>query len=222
MHRGVAQLGSALRSGRRGRRFKSCHPDVVFPEVKGLTRLRGEGLFALPGRNRRRSSRPFPSARPRARGPGTAPATSARARTAERSSSNCHRSRGVVLSGGTERRGDEMAPLLWIGAGPVRQDPVWTLPEGWPPPLRGRGRGRSGLEVRGRPHCRTYRSAVPRPRPLRQGRGTTCLTCRPPTRGPTWDFGACARLARAAAPGRRVHGGTTAKRSMGCSRRISG
>ena len=26
--RGVAQLGSALRSGRRGRRFKSCHPDA--------------------------------------------------------------------------------------------------------------------------------------------------------------------------------------------------
>ena len=26
-YRGVAQLGSALRSGRRGRRFKSCHPD---------------------------------------------------------------------------------------------------------------------------------------------------------------------------------------------------
>ena len=25
--RGVAQFGSALRSGRRGRRFKSCHPD---------------------------------------------------------------------------------------------------------------------------------------------------------------------------------------------------
>ena len=25
--RGVAQLGRALRSGRRGRRFKSCHPD---------------------------------------------------------------------------------------------------------------------------------------------------------------------------------------------------
>src|ERR671927_731027 len=25
--RDVAQLGSALRSGRRGRRFKSCHPD---------------------------------------------------------------------------------------------------------------------------------------------------------------------------------------------------
>ena len=28
-HRGVAQLGSALRSGRRGRRFKSGHPDQV-------------------------------------------------------------------------------------------------------------------------------------------------------------------------------------------------
>jgi hypothetical protein len=27
--RGVAQLGSALRSGRRGRRFKSCHPDCI-------------------------------------------------------------------------------------------------------------------------------------------------------------------------------------------------
>ena len=26
-YRDVAQLGSALRSGRRGRRFKSCHPD---------------------------------------------------------------------------------------------------------------------------------------------------------------------------------------------------
>ena len=26
-HRGVAQLGRALRSGRRGRRFKSCHLD---------------------------------------------------------------------------------------------------------------------------------------------------------------------------------------------------
>ncbi len=27
-HRGVAQLGRARRSGRRGRRFKSCHPDL--------------------------------------------------------------------------------------------------------------------------------------------------------------------------------------------------
>ncbi len=29
-YRDVAQLGSALRSGRRGRRFKSCHPDQLF------------------------------------------------------------------------------------------------------------------------------------------------------------------------------------------------
>ena len=28
--RGVAQLGSALRSGRRGRKFKSCRPDLSF------------------------------------------------------------------------------------------------------------------------------------------------------------------------------------------------
>ncbi len=28
--RGVAQLASALRSGRRGRRFKSGHPDISF------------------------------------------------------------------------------------------------------------------------------------------------------------------------------------------------
>ena len=26
-HRDVAQLGRALRSGRKGRRFESCHPD---------------------------------------------------------------------------------------------------------------------------------------------------------------------------------------------------
>ena len=30
-HRDVAQLGSARRSGRRGRRFKSCHPDQISP-----------------------------------------------------------------------------------------------------------------------------------------------------------------------------------------------
>ena len=29
--RGVAQPGRALRSGRRGRRFKSCHPDQFIP-----------------------------------------------------------------------------------------------------------------------------------------------------------------------------------------------
>ena len=29
--RDVAQPGSALRSGRRGRKFESCHPDFVTP-----------------------------------------------------------------------------------------------------------------------------------------------------------------------------------------------
>ena len=33
--RGVAQPGSALRSGRRGRRFKSCHPDHFFRPLSG-------------------------------------------------------------------------------------------------------------------------------------------------------------------------------------------
>ena len=33
MIRGVAQLGSALRSGRRGRGFKSRHPDRVVDEI---------------------------------------------------------------------------------------------------------------------------------------------------------------------------------------------
>ena len=33
-HRDVAQLGRALRSGRKGRRFESCHPDQLkSPEV---------------------------------------------------------------------------------------------------------------------------------------------------------------------------------------------
>ena len=39
MPRGVAQLGSALRSGRRGRRFKSCHPDPS-PQVSDLRKRR--------------------------------------------------------------------------------------------------------------------------------------------------------------------------------------
>ncbi len=30
VYRNVAQLGRALRSGRRGRRFKSCHSDFCF------------------------------------------------------------------------------------------------------------------------------------------------------------------------------------------------
>ena len=54
MHRDVAQLGSALRSGRRGRRFKSCHPDHVekkafekglfffFLSVPGMARIQSE------------------------------------------------------------------------------------------------------------------------------------------------------------------------------------
>ena len=33
-YRGVAQLGSALRSGRRGRRFKSCHPDMISMSIE--------------------------------------------------------------------------------------------------------------------------------------------------------------------------------------------
>ncbi len=42
--RGVAQLGSALRSGRRGRRFKSCHPDSK-PKIP---RPPGGGSSAFP------------------------------------------------------------------------------------------------------------------------------------------------------------------------------
>lgn len=33
-HRGVAQPGSALGSGPRGRRFESSHPDVLFIDLK--------------------------------------------------------------------------------------------------------------------------------------------------------------------------------------------
>lgn len=36
VHRGVAQLGSALRSGRRGRRFKSCHPDHMKAQIRRI------------------------------------------------------------------------------------------------------------------------------------------------------------------------------------------
>lgn len=45
LQRGVAQLGSARRSGRRGRRFKSCHPDHRIIE-KGF-RSAGALLFIL-------------------------------------------------------------------------------------------------------------------------------------------------------------------------------
>ena len=50
--RGVAQLGSARRSGRRGRRFKSSHPDDVnlTSETSGglATRIRAYGLVPIP------------------------------------------------------------------------------------------------------------------------------------------------------------------------------
>ena len=35
-YRSVAQFGRALRSGRRGRRFKSCHSDFCMSEDKNL------------------------------------------------------------------------------------------------------------------------------------------------------------------------------------------
>ena len=38
-YRDVAQLGSALRSGRRGRRFKSCHPDHLLFEFFNLENI---------------------------------------------------------------------------------------------------------------------------------------------------------------------------------------
>ena len=37
LYRGVAQLGRALRSGRRSRRFESCHLDHLFALGNGLT-----------------------------------------------------------------------------------------------------------------------------------------------------------------------------------------
>ena len=39
-HRDMAQLGSALRSGRRGRRFKSCYPDQHNPPSEAGFRIR--------------------------------------------------------------------------------------------------------------------------------------------------------------------------------------
>ena len=59
-HRGVAQFGSALRSGRRGRRFKSCYPDkyarraashaalLAFPRTRAEHRSVCAPLLALP------------------------------------------------------------------------------------------------------------------------------------------------------------------------------
>lgn len=46
--RGVAQLGSARRSGRRGRRFKSCHPDhCPHPDERSARTLHGSERFSL-------------------------------------------------------------------------------------------------------------------------------------------------------------------------------
>ncbi len=49
--RGVAQLGSARRSGRRGRRFESCHPDHFCEAGVLAGKGRDENLGRLPRRN---------------------------------------------------------------------------------------------------------------------------------------------------------------------------
>ena len=54
--RGVAQLGSALRSGRRGRRFKSCHPDHCISAGQS-----NDGLRWRPHRRERRPLLSSPS-----------------------------------------------------------------------------------------------------------------------------------------------------------------
>ena len=36
---GCGAVGSALRSGRRGRRFESCHPDKIFENRKNFSSL---------------------------------------------------------------------------------------------------------------------------------------------------------------------------------------
>ena len=45
--RDVAQFGSALRSGRRGRRFESCHPDHSYEMIIPAEFLRFSGNFFL-------------------------------------------------------------------------------------------------------------------------------------------------------------------------------
>ena len=46
-YRSVAQLGRALRSGRRGRRFESCHSDFYFPQKSGDCRTSCNPRFLL-------------------------------------------------------------------------------------------------------------------------------------------------------------------------------
>lgn len=47
-YRDVAQFGRALRSGRRGRRFKSCHPD----QKRQTNRIIMRFVFLLPNLSR--------------------------------------------------------------------------------------------------------------------------------------------------------------------------
>ncbi len=54
-YRSVAQLGRALRSGRRGRRFESCHSDLKSLDFTGFERLRDYleiGNFFIPAKQR--------------------------------------------------------------------------------------------------------------------------------------------------------------------------
>ena len=48
LYRDVAQFGRALRSGRRGRRFKSCHPD----QKRQTNRIIMRFVFLLPNVSR--------------------------------------------------------------------------------------------------------------------------------------------------------------------------
>ena len=45
-HRGVAQLGRALRSGRKGRRFESCHLDSYLQEMRTVQKTASHFLCA--------------------------------------------------------------------------------------------------------------------------------------------------------------------------------
>ena len=60
VNRDVAQFGRALRSGRRSRRFKSCHPDQIKKSYTNGMRLfylcmdKKEGFERVVGKNTRR------------------------------------------------------------------------------------------------------------------------------------------------------------------------
>ena len=58
-HRGVAQFGRALRSGRRGRKFESCHLDhMKATQFREKSRVRGF-LFCKKSRHWKKSSDGF-------------------------------------------------------------------------------------------------------------------------------------------------------------------